>query len=532
MAAGKVSQTKEQSTGGEKALIARLVKAYVHGTAEALTGELKSLQDAAAQTPYSPVVDALQVLAPAMKAPQVWRNRAMQLLAEHALISGSAQTARTILTRLDPQADRPCYRAEWARLHMLEGDEEQAAACFRSLLAPDFPYRGADKLRWAYELSAWQTARLLVASELPTPDTAKAVAVPGVQMQAAPVNGEETYLIGESEAIRSLQQKIGRFAGRRPPVLITGETGVGKEVAARLLHQNSPWTEEPFVAVNCGALSGFLIESELFGHAKGAFSGAARSHDGLFHAAGKGTILLDEIHTLSTDLQAKLLRVLENGEIRAVGSTEVRKTRARVIATTNEPGEKAVESGRFRKDLFYRLARLHIHIPPLRERKEDIAPLTQHFLALFEAGPRRDLDARLLRAMTEYDWPGNVRELRNEVERMLIAAEPGAALTVDAFAPYQAGRQARPRPAKPVARAAALQPLPEGVRLSTPDRRDRLLELFQDARTITRKETARLLQCAPATAARDLAALEKKGLIRRVITSAHLRTSYFELCEG
>ena len=474
---------------------------------------------------------ALQVLDPAMKAAQVWRDRAMHLLAKHALISGSAQTARTILTRLDPQADKPACHAEWARLHLLEGDEEQAAHCFRKLLVPDFPYRGADKLRWAYELSAWQTARLLVTSDMPTPDTSKVVEVPGVQMQATPVNGDEAHLIGESEAIRSLQRKIGRFAARRTPVLITGETGVGKEVAARLLHQNSPWADEPFVAVNCGALSGFLIESELFGHTKGAFSGAARSHEGLFCAAGKGTILLDEIHTLSTDLQAKLLRVLENGEIRAVGSTKVRKTQARVIATTNEPVEKAVESGKFRKDLFYRLARLHIHIPPLRERKQDIALLAKHFLALFETGPRRNLDTRLLRAMTEYDWPGNVRELRNEVERMLIAAEAKATLTADAFGPYRTGKQTCSRSAKPDGRATAPRPLPDGTRLATPDRRDRLLELFRSAHTLTRKEAAHLLHCAPATAARDLAALEKKGLIRRVITSAHLRTSYFELCE-
>ncbi len=233
-------------------------------------------------------------------------------------------------------------------------------------------------------------------------------------------------LVGDSAALREIRAVIKRLAPLPTTVLISGESGTGKELAARALHSLSPRAQRPLVPLNCAAVAPEIIESELFGHLRGAFSGAASSREGLFFYAQGGTLFLDEVSELPAAMQTKLLRVLEDKKIRPVGAEREIPVDVRVVAATNRDLARDVEHGRFRKDLYYRLNVMNLHIPPLRERAEDIAPLTIHFMRLLSAQlgvPALPVDAGLLAALSRYAWPGNARELRNVVERALILGE-------------------------------------------------------------------------------------------------------------
>jgi transcriptional regulator with PAS, ATPase and Fis domain len=217
-------------------------------------------------------------------------------------------------------------------------------------------------------------------------------------------------------------------------VLLTGETGVGKERFARALHAMSPRADKPFVAINCAALPNDLIESELFGAEKGAYTGAGTARPGRFERADGGTLFLDELGELPPAAQAKLLRVLQTGEVERLGATATRKVDVRVVAATNVDLDAAVEAGRFRRDLMYRLNVFPIAIPPLRERFEDIEPLANHMLRQFMVLHNKrvaGITDRALDAMRSYPWPGNIRELENLIERGLIIASPGQMVDVD-----------------------------------------------------------------------------------------------------
>ena len=230
-------------------------------------------------------------------------------------------------------------------------------------------------------------------------------------------------VVGQSALMLKLCERIKRIAPTPATILLTGESGTGKEVAARALHRMSPRSSGPFVPVNCAAISAELIESELFGHVKGAYTGAQQSREGLFYYASGGTLFLDEISELPPAAQAKLLRALEERRIRPVGSAQEVAIDVRVIAASNRDLKGEVASQRFRQDLYYRLQVLELTLPPLRDRPEDIPLLVEHFMAQLTPSlgvAALPLDARSLAKMTDYDWPGNVRELRNLVERSLI----------------------------------------------------------------------------------------------------------------
>ena len=234
-------------------------------------------------------------------------------------------------------------------------------------------------------------------------------------------------LIGKSPRMRAVMDLVKRIASGRSSVLITGESGTGKEVVARALHDAGERASQPFVTVNCGALPEALMESELFGHEKGAFTGANTRKDGLFRAANGGTLFLDEVGELPTPLQVKLLRVLQERKVRPVGGTQELEVDVRVVAATNRDVEGAVRDGSFRQDLFYRLNVIRVTLPPLRERREDIPTLAAHFLQKHSAleGKRLSFSAEALRYISEQDYPGNVRELENLVERAVaLASEP------------------------------------------------------------------------------------------------------------
>jgi two-component system response regulator AtoC len=226
------------------------------------------------------------------------------------------------------------------------------------------------------------------------------------------------HLVGRSGAFIEVMKQVGRVAGTNLPVLLTGESGTGKEVVALALHQRSTRAQKSFVAVNCGAISAELIESELFGHVRGAFTGAERDRRGLWEEADGGTMFLDEITETTAAFQVKLLRALQEGEIRRVGSNQTQKVDVRVIAASNRDVEEEVRAGRFRQDLFYRLNAVSLILPPLRDRPEDILALAKTFLEqLYSLNPEVTFSREALNLLEKYPWPGNIRELENAVVR-------------------------------------------------------------------------------------------------------------------
>ncbi|MEX2121307.1 MAG: sigma-54 dependent transcriptional regulator [Pirellulales bacterium] len=240
-------------------------------------------------------------------------------------------------------------------------------------------------------------------------------------------------LIGAGAAMQKVYTLTRRVARSNASVLLLGETGTGKELIAKAVHQLSPRGSGPFVRVNCGALSESLLESELFGHVRGSFTGAIDNRTGRFEAAHTGTVFLDEINSTTPKLQVKLLRVLQEREFERVGDTQTIRVDTRVIAASNRDLVDEVEAQRFREDLYYRLNVVPIHLPPLRERREDIPELIGHFLNIYNEENDRyvvHIEARALAALQDYHWPGNVRELQNYIERAVVMA-PGDELTCD-----------------------------------------------------------------------------------------------------
>lgn len=245
-------------------------------------------------------------------------------------------------------------------------------------------------------------------------------------------------MIGKSSAMQDLYQLVERVCDSETTVLINGENGTGKELIAKALHYNSRRRKNKFITVNCGAFNENLLESELFGHVKGSFTGANKDKVGLFEAADGGTLFLDEVGDTSMAMQVKLLRVLQEGTFTPVGSTQVKKANVRVLAATNKNLEKMVKSGEFREDLYYRLNVINLVVPPLRDRKEDIPILTAHFLERFAKTsnkPLKKINKDCMAQMMDHDWAGNVRELENEVERLCVLAGDDIEIRGDFLSP-------------------------------------------------------------------------------------------------
>jgi DNA-binding NtrC family response regulator len=380
---------------------------------------------------------------------------------------------------------------------------------------------------------------------------------PAASEHAATESGQQAVnaIRGRSPAIIAVRDTILRFAPLDAPVLITGETGTGKELVARALHQASPGRAQPFTAINCTSITETLLESELFGHERGAYTGADKAGKGLFEATGRGTILLDEIGDISPRLQAALLRVMETGEVRAVGSTATRQIHCRIVAATNADLGAKAQAGQFRQDLLFRLQRLGIHVAPLRERPEDIILLVRFFLdAGRRIGVHASMTPTLSQTLKEYEWPGNVRELRNVIERMRLmhsdklhydhedldlkfhgGTSPAAPVTAP-WRPTPSAEAPIPGAAQPV--PASPIPAPEpGLpahhvleRGRSPMRRlDRLRDLFRTHKKLTRGEVVQILGISHNTATKDLQTLSREGLIDVVQPSASTRSRYFAI---
>lgn len=282
------------------------------------------------------------------------------------------------------------------------GLEEDIAASFEALLARDADAAAtlADALR----------------------ERVRAAQAPAA---AAPAAESWHGLVGECSAMLELRGYIEKFAKASAPVLITGESGTGKERVAQAVHELSPRSSMPFVAENCAAIPETLLESVLFGHKKGAFTGAVQDHPGHFVAAHRGTLMLDEIGEMALPMQAKLLRALQEGEVRAVGDSRARRVDVRVVAATNQDLERAVAEGRFREDLYFRINVLRLSLPPLRDRGEDVLLLARRFLAdaAAKSGRVLRLTAAAERALCGRRWRGNVRQLQNEMQRVSALAD-------------------------------------------------------------------------------------------------------------
>jgi DNA-binding NtrC family response regulator len=267
-----------------------------------------------------------------------------------------------------------------------------------------------------------------------------------VALYQGPLDAPLPDIVGDSPAMRDVYRLTRLVAPTRASVLLVGETGTGKELIARSVHRHSQRADGPYVRVNCGALSESLLESELFGHIKGAFTGAVDNKTGRFEAAHGGTIFLDEISTLSLKLQVKLLRVLQEREFERVGESRTIRVDTRVIAATNQLLEDEIAAGNFRDDLYYRLNVVSICLPPLRERRSDIPALAKFFLQRYCEENRREtppIPAEVLRRLQEYDWPGNVRQLENCVERSVVLAH-GQAVDFAALIPGSGGDRRLP----------------------------------------------------------------------------------------
>jgi DNA-binding NtrC family response regulator len=268
---------------------------------------------------------------------------------------------------------------------------------------------------------------------------------------------EDVGITGRAPAMIELYKEIARVAPSRTTVLVTGESGTGKELVARAIHRHSAFADGPFVAINCGALTETLLEAELFGHVKGSFTGATSDRKGLWEEAENGTLFLDEVGDTSPAMQVKLLRALQEGEVRRVGASRTVRVNARVIAATNRDLEREVKAGSFREDLFYRLSVVTLYVPPLRERRSDIPLLAERFLrtASRNVGKRLHFSKGALDLLAAYDWPGNVRELENAIERAALHSRGTEVVTEDLPAKMQMG-ETRSRSAHTRSSLAAL----------------------------------------------------------------------------
>ena len=251
----------------------------------------------------------------------------------------------------------------------------------------------------------------------------------------------DEVIFGRSDGMRLVKQKVEKLAATNVPVLIQGESGTGKEVLAKLIHHLSPWREGPFVKVNCPAIPGTLLESELFGYEKGAFTGAYGTKPGRVEMANRGTLFLDEISELEMSLQAKLLQLLQDGQFCRIGAQEDRRVEVRMLCATNRQLEQEIDTGGFRQDLYYRINVLNVSVPPLRERREDIPTLIDHFLSFYSLSfnlPAPPISSHVMQLFTRYEWPGNIRELENLIKRYVILGSEEA-ITADLTAPSHGG---------------------------------------------------------------------------------------------
>jgi transcriptional regulator with AAA-type ATPase domain len=404
----------------------------------------------------------------------------------------------------------------WAILHHLLGDANGARRDMQTALAAAAHFGSAGRLDFDLRLVPGMSVTSLMAEVFQ-------ISVPYLPMLSPPKGSlmspddEDLDMVGDSASMTDVRKEI-MLAARDDdaPVLLVGETGSGKELASKLIHRSSRRSKRPFIAVNCAAVADDLLLAELFGHAKGAFTGSTGERGGLIHEAENGTIFLDEIGDASLRLQASLLRLIENNEYRRLGEDRVRVAKCRIITATNVVLDAACAQGRFRSDLLFRLNRFVIRLPPLRDHIEDLPMLIDHWL------PGVDVDAVVVAAMRAHPWPGNVRELHHVCERIRRRHAGIRRLDMATWIACNPQIQRAEAPASLTAR----QPTLHGE-----ERIGLLRSLFRDRGRMTRQEVMRHLNIAGTTATADLHALCVEGFIVKVEPNHAPRTHYFRLAE-
>ncbi len=345
---------------------------------------------------------------------------------------------------------------------------------------------------------------------------------------------KKTVIIGTSQKINAVRNLIERYSKLKTVILISGETGTGKELVARALHEQGLNKNDPFLAINCGALTDSLLQSELFGYVKGAFTGAQNEHKGVFESAGNGTVFLDEFGNISPKLQVSLLRVFESNEIQKIGENKTHKINCKIIVATNVDLKQSVKNKEFREDLFYRLSRFEIYTPPLRERKEDILEIAKYFLSLNskDLNTQKAFSQNLNIALNNFPWPGNIRQLKNEVDKMCVLNPNTNMLDTNHFDLLDL-----PESSESHENPAATSSIPNKTdifKLGFPieHRQTQLKELFQTHKKLTKGQIVALTDVSPSTAAKDLSKLQKSGFIIKRTPTKSTRTDYFELNEN
>lgn len=422
----------------------------------------------------------------------------------------------------------------YARTEIALGNKQDASKYFNHSLHLARKYQADElidfEISLSYELSVADLRFLLENSGKPDVITSPLII-------SSPKNNTPQYeaMKGTSKNALEVKTKIYSYANSELPVLITGETGVGKDLVAKMLHDQSNRKHLEFYAVNCGAISESLLQSELFGHVAGSFTGAHKTHKGVFEAVGKGTILLDEIGEISPALQVALLRVLDQNEFKPIGSSATKKCRCRILFATNARLEKLVEENKFRKDLLFRLKRLEINIPPLRDRAQDIPELILHFLSLGRSDAKTPVVSNdLMKAFQNYSWPGNIRQLKNEMEKLRVLHSEKLIYFIDDF-PFKDHPPERKRRERTTAifKATTVNNSTIATVLNKSNHSIRRLakmrDLFNSHKIFTRKELIEITKGSPKTVSSDLDQLCDEGHIVRKQPTPAPRTHYFEL---
>lgn len=436
-----------------------------------------------------------------------------------------------------------------ARIQLLEMNLKDANISFGRLIANINRYEAMPRLIFELQFAREMKPAdiLLLMNKINTGTDLKETSLEEKSSPQVAMAKGVKLLVGESDKLLQVKKLVKKFAKIKEPVLITGETGTGKELISRAIHDEGSNSNEPFLAINCGALTDSLLQSELFGYEAGAFTGAQKERKGIFEAAGKGTVFLDEFGDISQKLQASLLRVLESNEIRLIGGTKTRQISCKIVIATNIDLQQAVEEKKFREDLYFRLARFDIKLPPLRERPEDIPSLIHYFLGSnlnLNIEPKK-ISKKLLDALAKYRWPGNVRELKNEIERLKIMYPEKEILEIEDF--DFSRLQGMPEPNFQVDNIATsiskeIEQTVKNDRVvndrilkivqktSTVDQRQEFLkELFKQYKKLTRSQIMEIAEISPVTATKDLQKLCEMGFIERKTPTKSVKSHYFIL---
>lgn len=445
-----------------------------------------------------------------------------------ALANGNTTAAEFTLEN-KKKFDNTCLYDDffWFRIHHSKGNKNEAQYYFNLFSHHVEKYKLEKRFDIELKLSPEITPTDIRNYSKNLIDT-KAIKQSTPTTKNIPNDPSTHFIIGDSSAIKQVKELIKKYATIDTTILIVGETGTGKELVAKALWQASLYQNKPYIPINCGAISDHLLQSELFGHKKGAFTGAFQDHKGVFETAEDGIVFLDEIGEISPAMQISLLRILEAREFRPVGSTEVKKLRCKILAATNRNLAEQVAKGTFRQDLQFRLERLTIEIPPLRKRPEDIPLLINHFLNdIHPSMTPLDFDKNTLQHLSALDWQGNIRELRNEMERIRLFYSDKKVLTINELS--EKYKSIKPKQLSPISSHKSLLPKDLLNHKSKFRKLEELKLLFASHSTLSRNEVAQLLDVSVNTAANYLTSLEKEDYIIRITPTDSGKTHYFKL---